>query len=69
MLWIDVLDFSANCHEFFLTPLQLAEEGMMFDPYMNDVWATRNSALDKFIQAARKVRIQFSLKHSQLPRI
>ena len=34
----------------------------MFDPYMNDVWATRNAALDRFIQAARKVRLCFSLQ-------
>ncbi|KAL8567912.1 hypothetical protein ACOMHN_059034 [Nucella lapillus] len=37
---------------------KLAEEGMMFDPYMNDVWATRNAALDRFIQAIRKVIIR-----------
>ena len=40
---------------------QLGEEGMMFDPYMNDVWAARNAALDQFIQAVRKVRIWFPL--------
>lgn len=37
---------------------KLGEKGMTFDPYMNDVWATRNAALDRFIQAARKVIIR-----------
>lgn len=37
---------------------KLADKGMKFDPYMNDVWAARNAALDRFIQAARKVIIR-----------
>ncbi|XP_076466697.1 LOW QUALITY PROTEIN: cilia- and flagella-associated protein 221-like [Babylonia areolata] len=37
---------------------KLGEEGMMFDPYMNDIWAVRNAALDRFIQAVRKVIIR-----------
>lgn len=42
---------------------KLGENGMMFDPYMNDVWATRNSALDHFILAARKVIIRGRAEH------
>jgi hypothetical protein len=41
----------------YVNALQVAEEGMKFDPYVNDVWATRNAALDRFIQAARKVGV------------
>ncbi|KAK6165253.1 hypothetical protein SNE40_022213 [Patella caerulea] len=37
---------------------QLAYKEATFDPYNNDMWAVRHVALEKFVQAARKVIIR-----------
>ena len=38
-----------------LLNFQLAQEGVKFDLYTNDLWAVRHSALSQFQQAVRKV--------------
>ncbi|KAK7486204.1 hypothetical protein BaRGS_00022527, partial [Batillaria attramentaria] len=49
---------SVKFRRTFRDAVMVAETNVTFDPYNNDTWATRHAALQRFIQAARKVIIR-----------